>query len=156
MIADYAWAAGIIDGEGCISILTTKAYPHRNQKTNYRLQVFVGMQHEETIQKLHSIFDLGSMHVLCEPSRQSKIYRVMWTGPTAGKVLELVLPYLVTKREHAQLAMKFLSLPKFKGRRVMKEEQLEARKSCCAEMRRLNGCERVASKKLRCKAYPKR
>ncbi len=51
---DYAWAAGIIDGEGCISIAKTLRKDAKN--FSYCLCIGVSMSHFPTVEKLNNIF----------------------------------------------------------------------------------------------------
>lgn len=52
---DLAWAAGLIDGEGCICIV--KENRPGNLSTQYRLRLSVGMTDKKTIKKLHSLLN---------------------------------------------------------------------------------------------------
>lgn len=108
---NLAWAAGLIDGEGCISL--TRRMPQKTNgavNPNYRLVLKVTMCHEETILLLHRMFGLGTV----QSQKQSQSY---WSKPwtwfcnatDAEKVLKKILPYMITKREEAEVALKFLS-----------------------------------------------
>jgi hypothetical protein len=90
---DYAWLAGIIDGEGCITV---------NKQLN--LWVQVGMTHRPTMERL---LDFGG--TLRNHTSQSAKWRqrFMWvvTGQDAVDLLKKTMPYMVTKQEEAVLAL---------------------------------------------------
>jgi hypothetical protein len=94
---DLAWAAGIFDGEGTI-------VAQRGQRRHYSLAIRVGMTHEATISHLADIFGVGTISTV-----QQKGKRRVWAWSAgckkAGEVLEMMMPYLVTKREQAKYAM---------------------------------------------------
>ena len=108
MDADLAWAAGFIDGEGCIAVcrqLPTKG----RESPSHRLEVNVANTDHDTILRLKRIFGVGAVH-----GRKRGNYLKVWnfcvTGSDAKKVLDLVTPYLFTKRKEAQLAEDFYEL----------------------------------------------
>lgn len=113
-ITDLAWAAGIIDGEGCIGL-------HRHggpTKNWWSLILKVTMGHEPSIRRLHDLFGEGSVQNQ-RPSRGQQHYNVAWswlcTTRQVERVLAQVRPYLVTKAAEADLALEYLRLPTMPG-----------------------------------------
>lgn len=105
-----AWLAGLLDGEGCFHIAHSKA---RNQLNP---QVIVGMCHQPTVEHVAKL--MGS------PVRGVKTYRKgwrdRWSTTLCGarqieSLLTRILPYLVAKREEAELMLEFCRTfpPKF-------------------------------------------
>lgn len=93
---DVAWAAGIIDGEGSIGIYDT-------------VTLRVSMGHAGAVAKLCEIFATGTLAVRT-PRPPRKPYHC-WTVRAHREVrrtLRLVLPFLVVKREEAELALAFI------------------------------------------------
>jgi hypothetical protein len=88
-----AWAAGFIDGEGCISI-----YHQRG----YYLVLTVSQKSKKPLLELQKIFG-GKLYNV----RNKKYW--MWTlwGENAVPALVEMLPFLVLKKEQAKLAIKF-------------------------------------------------
>jgi hypothetical protein len=92
-----AWAAGFLDGEGSIGIYMNSG--------SYRLMVSAGQKNNvEPLERLLALFggtiqnnDYGSYatHYWMISSRQ------------AGSALKEMLPFLVVKREQAELALEF-------------------------------------------------
>lgn len=117
---DYVWAAGIIDGEGCIRI--DKVHPteaNRLCKPSYALLVAVKMTDFPTIKRLASIFgEAGSVYEeKREVGRDLRRWEVR--GEAAKRVLECVYPHLTTKQYQAQRGLEFQELKIGKvGRRV--------------------------------------
>jgi len=103
---DLAYAAGIIDGEGCISI-------YRNTcKTcvigfRYSLVVRVGMKSKQIPLWLHQSFG-GSFHEYINLGfGDSLMYCWSLGSREARDFLLKILPYLRLKKEHAELAIQF-------------------------------------------------
>lgn len=108
---EVAWAAGIIDGEGCITITRQKPGTSGRINPSHRLFLKVTMGHEPTVRRLLAIFGVGSVHL----QESSQGYNDAWSwwvaSRQAGDVLMLVRPYLVTKAAEADLGFEFLALP---------------------------------------------
>lgn len=113
---DYAWAAGIIYGEGCLFIHRTRAQGSKNSiKTdNYRVSLKVTMGHEPTILRLRSMFGSGSKHRVGQRG-----WNLAYSWIVSARLLVLVLdaiePYLFTKKAELRVAREFLALPKWYG-----------------------------------------
>lgn len=93
---DVAWLAGIIDGEGSVSVHSVLGkYASPN--------IQVGMTHRGTIEKIRSL--VGGKVVL-RPS-PNKRWKPCWMwnvyGQDASRVASIVLPYVVTKRPQITL-----------------------------------------------------
>lgn len=112
---ELAWAAGIVDGEGCI-------YIRRNISPvgteNYALAVKVVMTHEATVRRIHRIFNLGSVGLT---HRASPNHKQAWTWKAmsrqAERVLTSILPWLYTKQDQADIALEFMRVPVATGGR---------------------------------------
>lgn len=117
-IAQLAWLAGIIDGEGCI---TAGAYrvnlARADGSTRYRLSLFVSVTNtnediiltaNELFERLAGVKPILHMHTSKSRKEQHRTHKVCWRthvsgGPAVSKVLQAVLPYLVGKRRQAEL-----------------------------------------------------
>lgn len=103
---DAAWAAGIIDGEGCILIERhhrTKFKATRSPR--HKLTVRVGMIHLPTIERLQALFG-GHVYY-----RELRSKSVSWNWVVdyqfAANVLEIIAPYSVTKKAQVLLGLAF-------------------------------------------------
>ena len=127
---DYAWAAGVIDGEGCIYIARHKAVTAKNgtKCDYYTLGVKVTMGHEPTVLRLREMFGSGSKHKV-EQQGWNDAYTWLAQARIAAEVLEKIQPYCVTKAEEIKVALEFLALPKWYGgnKRGAKSPEYQAR-----------------------------
>ena len=96
---NFAYVAGLIDGEGCIHLGVRKG--------TYRARVTIGMT-ETARPLLESLREEwgGSLYLL-RPATDR--WQAAWTwsiqGEPAGRLLEAVAPYLRLKAEQARLAL---------------------------------------------------
>jgi hypothetical protein len=109
----YAWAAGVIDGEGCISIIRTPpTAASRCVANRYTLHLKVTMGHEQTVKRLRRIFRTGSVQIHVPKSeRLNASWSWVCQSRQSEHVLRLVRPYLLTKAKEADVGMRFLRLP---------------------------------------------
>ena len=109
---DRAWLAGIIDGEGCISLFRRHTY--------YVPSVKVANTNEKLINRCKEILDEAGIeyYIRYSDRGERKNAKPAWeitleSRPRVIAVLELVLPYLVSKDEQAKLVLDWCS----KGKR---------------------------------------
>lgn len=98
-----AYTAGIIDGEGCISI-------HKSMNRNsYRraIHISVGNTNPWLINWLE--FNFGGSSRIYHPKNSKWKDSWQWelSAKQAGEFLEMILPYLKLKRAQAELAIQF-------------------------------------------------
>jgi len=112
-IEELAWAAGLFDGEGCITISRQRPGTGRRESLNYRLFLKVTMGHRPTIERLVAIFSVGSIHPWCDSSDREHNPAYSWwvASRQAVAVIEQLRPYLVTKAIEADLALEWGRLP---------------------------------------------
>lgn len=139
---DLAWAAGLIDGEGCITVDRIRANRKRGEvRVKHRLKLRVQMTHPATVNRLADIFCRGSV---LSPRRSTELSadKVCWSvqGSNAYHCLVRLVPYLFTKRAEAELAIEFhewnrtVSVP---GRNGTSPETLAKRDNYYWRMREL-------------------
>lgn len=99
---DLAWAAGIVDGEGCISLHTVKTAGG----VCYVLRLTVANTSPLMLDRLHHIFGEGNT---VPKKRASEHHRQSWhwqvCSKQAERVLRLIEPYLINKREEARVGL---------------------------------------------------
>lgn len=105
---DRAWAAGILDGEGCIII--AKDYKGTKRVERFRLKVQVSMTHQPTIDRLHVMFGGSRHNHTPQNSQWRQRHYVILCGEQAEQMLRKVLPYLTAKKEEALVALDFRKL----------------------------------------------
>lgn len=93
---EKAWLAGIIDGEGCI----WTRFPKRKN-----VHVEVKMTDKRTIERINELFP--GRFVKGHTNGFSRKPQWLWQLDTNGsrELLTIVLPYLFTKREQAEIAI---------------------------------------------------
>jgi len=98
MPADFDWAylAGIIDGEGCISVAITR-------NGAYYLQLRISQKNKGDLKKLQTKFG-GRLN----SNSNTQSYQLHWYGRDAEPILRNILPYLIWKKDEAELAIAFI------------------------------------------------
>ena len=110
----WAYAAGIMDGEGSFSIGRGGRKPdhdHLNGYYNYQLIVSLGNTNEKLIAWLIEIF--GGVKYLGHRSKTDRqkngyLWRIHGKGPQR-EFIQGVLPYLLLKKEQAWLALEMIN-----------------------------------------------
>ena len=108
------WLAGFFDGEGSITVTNVLS-----------LQVIVSQSNLELLVAIQGLFG-GSIggH---KPRRGHKIcYSLRWCGKKAAEFLTVIFPYLVVKRERAEIAIKLQSLVGTMGVPTQTRQEREA------------------------------
>lgn len=104
------WAAGFFDGEGCVGVYVLPPSPVRKL---HRVTLVVNAANTDR-RPLELLKRFGGTHFVSWKSGrpgQRIVYRWQIQGQQAYLFLLAVLPYLVVKKEQAELAIKFWELP---------------------------------------------
>jgi len=101
-----AWTAGIIDGEGTIAIETPRGELRRAYPRLYRAVIRVGNTDPRMLNKLRELWggNIRSYHNR-HPEKWKQAYEWMVTNKSVVPILEAILPYLVCKKEQAELTL---------------------------------------------------
>lgn len=101
------WAAGFVDGEGCISIVKDRQVVRRS--VGYRLAFCIVQNDLEVLEYFNK--GLGEMGKIYKVKRRMghnrQIYTLNYTGSAALELIRLLKPYLVRKQLQAQAALDF-------------------------------------------------
>ena len=139
LITDLAYLAGIIDGEGSVSIhlgLAKKKYPV------YIAQVVVVNSDVGLLDWIYSRFG-GMIHKKPTPksgwATKRQCYTWTLTGYALDRVLSLVSPYMIVKKQQVDIVIAFRKTfgPMHKGNKLP-TDIAELRKSYCDTVKRLN------------------
>lgn len=97
-----AYAAGLVDGEGCITAKTTKA------NTGMGIRVLIGMatKASEVLKRMQSEYSGTLITQTPVNAKHSDVMTWTVTGAEAAAFLNRVLPHLLLKEEQAVLALK--------------------------------------------------
>lgn len=113
-----AYIAGIIDGEGCITI--QKSHKKRCNSATYQSHVIVCMTSEAVIKYLTDNITGGWRTT--QQTNNRMVHRFVVTGDNAYNITEAILPYLVEKKDQA---LKLLSLKQYCHGQGVKSTQEE-------------------------------
>jgi hypothetical protein len=119
------YAAGIFDGEGCVSPYV--ANTHKGKYTTVRLRINVTNTSIELLEKLKTVFGVGSIRPKKRTTRQKSCWQWTVTSKQAKTVLEKILPYLIVKKDQAIAGIRISSLSNGRGRKrspLVFQEQL--------------------------------
>lgn len=102
-----AWAAGMLDGDGCVAIVK-QTYP--NRASTYRLVVQVTQNCLQTLKHFRVCVGVpGPIHeVKRRIGHNRQVYALMYSGPKAVLVLQRLAAHLVRKRPEAEVALSFI------------------------------------------------
>lgn len=110
---EYAWAAGLVDGEGCVFInKSSRTLASRQVTPTFRLVLKVTMGCQETVERLREVFEVGTVqnHVP-RSDRVNASYSWICQSHQAKAVFEKILPFAITKRTEIEVALRFANLP---------------------------------------------
>lgn len=121
---DLAYAAGLIDGEGCIGI-----YRLGN---HYRANVNVQMTHEAAVRWLHEHF-AGTFRAISKVGMGNREKQHRWDLHQKDKIVSFissVYPFLIVKRLQALVVLEYCKRfpSKLPGTRYSEEEKEEMRR----------------------------
>lgn len=108
---ELAWTAGILDGEGCISAYTRKSSNGKSGQKLHQFVVTVTNTDFRIPMKLLKLFggQLNETHGARLKPQWNEALRWCVYQRQAAAVLEAVMPYLVSKREQAEVALEFIA-----------------------------------------------
>lgn len=134
---DIIWFAGIVDGEASIYIRKQK----KPGNDVYSLELEISMTDKPTIQKIHDIFEFGSFRP-AKRKKQKEHHRQAWkicySSNMAEAVIRTILPYLITKKEEALLALEFADMKRSReGRGSLSFEEMMEREWYYEKMKEL-------------------
>jgi phage N-6-adenine-methyltransferase len=132
--SEYAYAAGIIDGEGCIRIdKKNPTVANRLRTPTYSLKIQVKMTDYNIIIWLRDIFSCGNISQE-QFFDKKNTYKLEIIGEEAFHVIELIYPYLKVKKSQAYIAMLFHEVKLGKVGRHNTDEFLEKQEILYSEI----------------------
>ena len=106
-LARLAWAAGFIDGEGCIHIAKQRYRSGRSD--TYRLGVYVTQNNRPVLEYLRQVVGIDARIYQVKRARNHRrqCFTLNFSGRSALALLSLLLEFLQRKRDEAQAALDF-------------------------------------------------
>lgn len=143
---EKAYIAGIIDGEGCISI--TRSHPPKNRWVAYSCSLYIANTNLELLKKIQMITDtaeiksslgLSSKSKKCDGMNWKQSYLLRYYSKSIRLLLPEIKDYLLGKQQQATYMMEFLTIRRGRGWGSSISEQDKARRDqIVAEMHKLN------------------
>ena len=140
LIASLCWAAGFVDGEGCIHL--ARVQRTCGNRINYRLRLTVTQNCPVTLEHLRGL--LGATGYLTKLRRKlqhnKQIYNLTYDGRNAHHVIAMLAPHLVRKRLEAQIALDFYAHGQpglHPGPKGTPKELWDFRRRCYDKLRKL-------------------
>jgi hypothetical protein len=142
----YAYAAGVIDGEGCIRINKHKPWKRRKNYA-YSLWVSVGETEGQMVRFLYGNF--GGHVYERKPKKPNHRPFLTWTihSGKAREFLKCIYPFLRTKKKQAEIAIRFQERQEKEkhttyrkgilGNAPLTKQQIDFREYCYQELKRL-------------------
>lgn len=132
-----AYIAGILDGEGAIFI-SRDLFSNKNPV--YRVGIRIGMIEKVALEFCHKHIGFGSLYEEPPYKKQRPMNRWVLTNyDHIIKFLNLVLPYLLVKKQQALHALKFIQECRAARGHWMTPELIQKRQEFWFRMRELNG-----------------
>jgi len=104
---DHAWAAGFIDGEGCVRI--AKNVSHGRVNPIYHVEMAISQNRLDALEHCQKV--IGVQSSICRfPDRESfrrPVFLLTYLCANARDALALLLPYFIRKQAEARLALEF-------------------------------------------------
>lgn len=125
-----AYAGGLIDGEGCIGIYGN------SHNGNYQLRISVEMVHNNGLKILNQLFGGRWYNQKAKAPRRAR-YKWMLFNSKAEKALKQLIPYLLVKHNHAQIALE-ANWSQFIGGKKLTSEEIKIRHSVYSRIKKLN------------------
>lgn len=101
-----AWAAGFFDGEGCIGVQKARDGRRPNSRMNYLLNIQIGQNDRRPLDEFAHRFG-GQAWVRPATGRQRESFYWRATSKVAASVLRALVPYLLVKRQTAEMGLRF-------------------------------------------------
>ena len=109
---ELAWAAGAVDGEGCIAIVAVK---HKDSvRLQYGLYIAVGNTDPRMPRRLADLFGGNVLVKSARPGNRT-MYEWRIFASKAGAVLKELRPYLIVKGEQADVGIAFAETLRRRG-----------------------------------------
>jgi hypothetical protein len=140
---DLAYLAGIIDGEGCFWIgLVPRKSGDGYVSEHYRGLLKITNTDKKLIDWLLKIFE-GTQSATMKYQPKGKFEREVFewvaTGDRLLDLCEIILPYLLLKKEHCEIMIKFRkTYNKRQGSTKIDLADLVTRRECMSDIRQLN------------------
>lgn len=143
---DLAWAAGLVDGEGSITVVRQTYQPDKNgnkRNPTLRLKLVIVQNDWSTLDRLQRIIG-GQSHLNDVPwndSQNRRCYQLQFDGIHALNAINRLAPFLYRKKQHSWAVNQFWKEGEMgtrPGRRGLNPTIILIREKWVARLRKLN------------------
>ena len=117
-----AYAAGIIDGEGCITIsIKSNKKKHPTYNPSYVPRIVVGNLNGHILDLMFGLFG-GSIRTRCNKYENGYLTEMVWeiSSEKASRTAQQVYPFLRSKRTQAEILIRLQNRIKVEYRKLLK------------------------------------
>lgn len=134
---DKAYLAGLIDGEGCITITKAKR-PHSTPLPIYILLIVISQKDKQLLDFWKAKTQLGSVFAV-KKSRNDGIYQWQIKSRQAETLLRAVYDFLILKKNQADLVFKFMKATHKRGyNKRSSSENVRFKEECYQSIKKLH------------------
>lgn len=136
---DLSYLAGFFDGEGSISISRIKGKLGRNDI--FVVLISISNTNPEILSYICKEFGGNfhqTKHQIKDGYKRKNIYKWSASSKIAENFLSKILPYLILKKEQANMALEFQKTLKRKGNQRLSVDELDYRKMVKLKIMELN------------------
>jgi hypothetical protein len=141
-MVEAAYLAGLLDGEGHISVNRTRTGPSAKACKRgyaYRSQIMLTMTDEKLVRWVHALTGLGTVAALRQTnSRHRPAWRWTVWSREASTVARAILPYLRLKKPQAEALIGFQAVIRVAGTRGLTDAEWAAREVVYTAFREMN------------------
>jgi hypothetical protein len=132
---DLAWAAGILDADGCV-------YAHKTKVCTWQFGIEVGNTDSRMIQHLVDISGGGNFGRRREKPPRKDFFYWRLSGHKGEGFIRGLRPYLIVKQEQVDLLLELISTGSWRGCRGVPEDLYSQRLELMQRLKsiRNNGC----------------
>lgn len=135
-----AYLAGIVDGEGCLTLNFKKPGPKSGRRGCHRIVVHVSNTNKAVIEHILRVTGIGRVHPFVAETDRNRKARWQWAAWSnqAIEFLKLIQPWLIVKKEQCRLLIEFSKLLKNQAKNYLSEAEWQAQTAICSQIRLLN------------------
>lgn len=116
-VAEAAYVAGFLDGEGCIG-LWQEQYPKNRTGIRFNPSCSISGTELDTLLAIRTMMGNGRISGEAGRPRRKTCYRLMLAANQIRRVLPQLMPYLILKRGRAELLLEYLDIVEERGRQA--------------------------------------
>lgn len=146
-VADSAWLAGFIDGEGWFGLAHASGGKCANKK--WSLRIVVANCNKDSMQKIKNLLGSGCImkrELSSKSDNWSDCYAIQISGKAIVRLLDLIEPYCIVKTKQIKLFREYLKHQQERKHGALTEDEINFRKSIKLQLSNLTRIYRKSKK----------